>query len=379
MMKCLHLTHTDIESDSRILKEMGALAVAGYEVSGIGVILDEGSRKSVVPFKADIGAIRLRSRRMTFLPRTLRHVASLCELAVKMLPLAIGQRPDLIHCHDTLVLPLGVIVKLFTGARLVYDAHELESDRNGLTRLQSWLTLYAERLLWRFVDALIVVSPSIESWYQDKIGPKRSAIILNSPLISKETLRESDYLRNRFSIPSDHKIFIYVGILGPGRGIDLVTQAFAHPAITSHVVFLGYGDLAGELTRLAADHPNIHVHDAVPHSEVVSIVQSADFGLCMVENVSLSDYFCLPNKLFEYCFAGVPVVASDFPDIRTVLSEYGIGECCDLDPESIRLTVRRLEENRQPFQFSDLTPLSWQAQERKLVDLYRQALPNVNR
>lgn len=379
MLKCLHLTHTDIESDSRILKEMGALAAAGYEVSGIGVVLDEGSKKSAVPFKADISAIQLRSRKMTFLPRTLRHVASLFELAAKILPRAIRHRPDLIHCHDTLALPLGVIVKLLTRAKLIYDAHELESDRNGLTRLQSWLTLHTERLLWRFVDALIVVSPSIDAWYQDKIGPKPSAIILNSPLISNETLRESDYLRRKFSIPSDQRIFIYVGILGPGRGIDLVTQAFTHPTITSHVVFLGYGDLADELKRLAADHPNIHVHDAVPHSDVVSIVKSADFGLCMVQNVSLSDYFCLPNKLFEYCFAGVPVLASDFPDIRALLSDYDIGECCDLDPESIRLAVLRLEEIQKPFQFSDVTPLSWQAQEKKLVELYQQALPNVDR
>lgn len=377
-MKSLHLTHTDIESDSRILKEMGALAVAGYEVSGIGVVLDEGSKKSAVPFKADISAIRLRSRKMTFLPRTVRHVASLCELAAKTLPRAIRHRPDLIHCHDTLALPLGVIVKIFTRARVVYDAHELESDRNGLTRLQSWLTVHAERLLWRFVDALIVVSPSIDAWYQDKIGPKPSAIILNSPLISKETIRESDYLRSKFSISSDQKIFIYVGILGPGRGVDLITQAFIQPGITSHVVFLGYGDLADELKRLAADYPNIHVHDAVPHSDVVPIVQSADFGLCLIQNVSLSDYFCLPNKLFEYCFAGVPVLASDFPDIRTLLSEYEIGECCDLDPESIRLAVLRLEETHQPYQFPDVTPLSWQAQEQKLIELYQRVLASEN-
>jgi len=370
MLKCLHLTHTDIESDSRILKEMGALASAGYEVCGIGVVLDEGSKKSTVLFKAEISAIRLRSRKMTFLPRTLRHVALLCELAAVMLPRAIRQRPDLIHCHDTLVLPLGVIVKLFTRARLVYDAHELESDRNGLTRVQSWLTQRAERLLWRFVDALIVVSPSIDAWYQDKIGPKTSVIILNSPLISNEKLRDSDYLRRKFSIPPDQKIFIYVGILGPGRGIDLVTQAFIHPAMTSHLVFLGYGDWADELKRLSADHPNIHVHDPVPHSDVVNIVKSADFGLCLVQNVSLSDYYCLPNKLFEYCFAGVPVLASDFPDIRVVLETYGVGKCCGLDSDSIRAAVQGLATGSKNFHFADLKPLSWQAQEQKLLDLY---------
>ncbi|MEL7548343.1 glycosyltransferase [Pseudomonas protegens] len=374
MKKILHLTHTDIEFDSRIIKEMGAAATAGYSVSGIGVVLDEGAQKSEIPFKADIEALNLRSRKLSYLPRTLRHIATLFELVVKVLPRAIRHRPEIIHCHDTLVLPLGVIAKLFTGAKLVYDAHELESNRNGLTKLQGALTLRAEKLLWSFVDALIVVSPSIENWYREVIGPKPTAIILNSPLFSGETSQDSDYLQKKFSIPACRKIFIYVGILGHGRGIDLLCEVFKDLDVTSHLVFLGYGELSDKLKLLAAEHPQIHLHDAVAHSQVVPIVQSADFGLCLVQNVSLSDYYCLPNKLFEYCFAGVPVLASDFPDIRTVLSEYGIGECCNLASDEIRQAILKLERSEKAYTFSSLTPLSWQAQEQKLLVLYQQCL-----
>jgi len=353
---------------------MGALVAAGYNVSGIGVVLDEGSSKTSISFGADIKSLNLRSRGLRFLPRTLRHVVTLFELVGKMLPLAIRKRPKIIHCHDTLVLPVGCIVKWLTGAKLVYDAHELESNRNGLTRLQGGLTLRVEKLLWRFVDALIIVSPSIERWYQENVGPKPSTVILNSPLFSEGQLQDEDYLRKRFSIPLESKIFIYVGIFGHGRGIDLLIDAFKDSQVSSHVVFLGYGELSSELRRLAVQHPNIHVHDAVPHSQVVPIVQSADFGLCLVQNVSLSDYYCLPNKLFEYCFAGVPVLASDFPDIRELLMQYGVGECCKLQPEDIRGAVFRLERSQKTFEFASLTPLSWQAQEEKLVGLYQQYL-----
>lgn len=378
MKKILHLTNTDIEFDSRILKEMGALVAAGYEVSGIGVVLDEGARKNEVSFKVDITAIKLRSRKLTFLPRTLMHIATLFELVAKMLLRAVRERPDVIHCHDTLVLPLGCIVKLLTGAKLVYDAHELESDRNGLSRLQGALTLRVEKTLWRFVDALIVVSPSIERWYERNIGPKPSTVILNSPLFSKGEHQDGDYLRKKFSIPVESKIFIYVGILGQGRGIDLLIDAFKDAQVSSHVVFLGYGELSEQLKRLANQHPNMHVHEAVPHSQVVPIVQSADFGLCLVQNVSLSDYYCLPNKLFEYCFAGVPVLASDFPDIRALLMQYGVGECCKLQPDDIRDAVLRLERSQSIFEFANLAPLSWQAQEEKLVELYQRCLLTSN-
>lgn len=123
-------------------------------------------------------------------------------------------------------------------------------------------------------------------------------------------------------------------------------------------------------------HLNIHLHDAVPHADVVSIVQSADFGLCMIENVSLSDYYCLPNKIFEYCFAGVPVLASDFPDIRAILSEYKIGTYSSLNPVAFSETVHLLEISNEKFEPRDLAPLSWQMQEQKLVSLYRGLFEN---
>lgn len=373
-LRVLHLTHTDIESDSRILKEMLCLVTSGYELSGAGVMLEEGARKSEIDFAAKLRAIKLITRKWYFLPRTLRHVASLCELAVKMLPFSIKQKPHVVHCHDTLVLPIGYIVKLLTKAQLVYDAHELESNRNGLTPIQSRLTLWLEKLLWRSIDALIVVSPSIEAWYQRKLGHKLSAVVMNAPLFAINGVNRSTYLHDKFSIPTEKKIFIYVGIFGPGRGIELIAEVFTHPTVCSHVVFLGYGEYANELKRLESLHPNLHVHQAVAHSQVVPIVMSADFGLCLVQNVSLSDYFCLPNKLFEYCFSGVPVLASDFPDIRAVVDAYGVGECCSLDIASIRKAVNDLSLGGKTFKFSNLESLTWQAQEKKLVDLYQRLL-----
>lgn len=372
MKTSLHLSHTDIESDSRILKEMASLFAVGYTVSGLGVSLDEGAQRTAIDFQADIASIQLRSRRLTWLPRTVRHLLTLCELVGRMFPRAIRLRADFVHCHDTLVLPLGVLVKLFTGSRLIYDAHELESDRNGLSRVQSLLTLWVEKILWPFVDGLIVVSPSIHGWYESNIGKKPSAIVLNSPVYQDDgTESRGAYLRSKFDIPADKRIFIYVGILGAGRGLDLIIHTFTHPEVSSHVVFLGYGELAKDLKRLERQYSNIHVHDAVAHSHVVPIVKSADFGLCLIQNVSLSDYYCLPNKLFEYCFSGIPVLASDFPDIRSTLEEYGIGMCCGLEPNAVRAAVQTMADSNVEFKFSDISSLSWQAQARKLTDLYQ--------
>jgi len=383
-MNILHLTHTDINSDSRILKEMNSIAHSNdlFRVSGIGVTLDEGaSHTGSANKRLHIYSIVLQSRKLTFLPKVIRHIFTLFELTFKMFFKAIKIKPKVIHCHDTLVLPLGVMVKLFTGAKLIYDAHELESDRNGLTKTLSKLTRFAEKILWRAVDVLIVVSPSIEQWYQEHIGEKQSEIILNAPVLESETVAyDTHYLREYFSIPDDSKIFLYIGILGHGRGIDLITEAFKHTDTKSSLVFLGYGVLSDVLKKLGETYPNIYVHDAVPHEKVVSIAKSADVGLCLIQNVSLSDYYCLPNKLFEYCFAEIPVLASDFPDIVQVVERYDLGKCSDLDAQSIYQAIKAFEEMETlpKIHAEDLYTLSWGAQEEKLTRLYDKLIRESN-
>ncbi len=374
-LNVLHLSHTDIGSDSRILKEMCAIAGMDSEPSvfGIGVKLEEGSSRTDSVEGIEIHSITLSTRNWRWLPVMVRHFCSLVELTFKMLRKAVAIKPNVIHCNDTLVLPLGVLLKLYTGATLIYDAHELESDRNGLTVTLGKLTLFVERMLWRFVDSLIVVSPSIATWYSNNIGSKDTVIILNSPVLgSKDAKFNKDYLRNKYQIPSKAKVFLYIGILGEGRGIDLILEAFRRDDVSSHVVFLGYGPLKNYLSEESRIGTNIHVHDAVPHEDVVSVAKSADVGLCLIQNVSLSDYYCLPNKLFEYCFAGLPVLASSFPDILEVVEKYDLGSCCELNSASIYKAIKLLEDvgDLSAIDVDELYDLSWDAQADKLIKLY---------
>ncbi len=373
-MKIIHITHTDIRSDSRILKEISSLAKMGYSVYGIGVGLDDGSQKGYEKINKNLSTLELVSRKFIFLPKTIRHICSLFELTIKIVPKVVREKPDLVHCHDTLVLPIGAVLKLITKAKLVYDAHELESDRNALSPMLGRFILLVEKLIWPIINGLIVVSPSIEQWYLKKIGLKTSTVILNSPITIEEGAQEHNYLRNKFSIPFNSKIFIYVGILGRGRGLDFIIKAFCDQNINSHLVLIGYGELTEKIKKVENEFTNIHLHGPVQHSHVVSIIKSANFGLCLIENVSLSDYYCLPNKLFEYCFAGLPVLASDFPDLRKIVSQYQLGICCSVEFEAIRNTIINLENSKATYKFTDLTPLTWTSQELKLSFLYEQIL-----
>lgn len=373
----LHLSHTYVAVDARILKEMHALHGSDLPIDlhGLGVVMRQGNADSSLSVDLQLDAIELRSRSMTWLPRLLRHFLTFPEYMFKICWRATRYRPRIVHCHDILALPVGVLLKLFYGTKIIYDAHELESDMNNMSRLIGRMVFSVEWCLWRFVDQLITVSPSIAQWYRDHLGEKPTTLIYNSPLQEDSEQTASfgpNYLREQFGIPEDAKIFIYVGFFGRGRGIEQLIEMFKQIP-EAHLVFLGHGWMEEYIVDAIADQANIHFHASVPHEQVVSVVRSADVGFCMIGKVSLSDYYCLPNKLFEYIFAGVAVIASDFPDIRRMVDAYQLGVCCEQDPASIQAAVESIVRGQTAIDVdtSRLRDLSWEAQSEKLVGLYR--------
>ena len=381
-MKIVHLTHTFIPEDSRILKEMMALAEdASFQVEGIGVAPLEGAVQTQSEAGMVVHSLFVLTRRWRFLPAPLRRVFALVEWYVRLVRLGLKLRPDVVHCHDTPALIAGLIVSRVLSAKLIYDAHELESRKNAQSRWTSRLTFYAEKLSWRSIHHLISVSPSILDWYITTLGSKPATLVLNSPhfgaedqMVKPDDDLRLEYFREKFNIPSNSKIFLYLGLLVPGRGIDMLLKVFSSQQLSSHIVFMGRGVLSSHIEQAAAINSKIHLHPAVPHHMVVSISRAADYGLCFVENVSLSDYYCLPNKLFEYAFAGLPVLASNFPDIARVVNEYGLGDCFDPDLGALTAAVIRIEKHTSAPSMRNLSQLSWQTQARRLQRAYADVL-----
>lgn len=380
--KILHLSHTDIRSDSRILKELNAISrLPDVEVRAVGI--DNSS--AFLPIGGidgvRIDAIRIFSKRLNWLPRVIVYSFNSFEIYLRYILLCYNYRADVIHCHDTLVLPVGIILKRIHGGSLVYDAHELESRKNGQNRLLSLATLAIERISWNSIDSLVTVSEKIIEWYNVNLGKKPSTLILNSPQIdsldnnfnvSKE--KDGSYLRDTFNIPQDARIFLYLGIIGKGRGIEIALDAFSRCHPDAHFVMVGYGALVPMVKTSASRFSNIHYHAAVPHDEVVSIARSADVGLCLIENVSLSDYYCLPNKLFEYAFAGLYVLSCDFPEIRRVVDQHGLGSTCELDSKSLVEAIEKICVHGIHRDVRDLSLLAWETQATRLQEAYKELL-----
>jgi glycosyltransferase involved in cell wall biosynthesis len=118
----------------------------------------------------------------------------------------------------------------------------------------------------------------------------------------------------------------------------------------------------------------------VPSDRVVAEARVADVGLwTLLANVGLNFELALPNKVFEYLAAGLPVLAADLPEVRQLIDQYGVGCCFDLTaPDSIARAIhalvdddRRREQCRQNIARA-LDDLQADREWNKLVDLYQQ-------
>lgn len=375
-MKILHVSHTDINFDSRILKEITAISEAfpNCEMIGLGAELGNDKReKSNELRNVEIITIPIKSRKFTKLPKLFRQIGIVSEMYARMRSIIRNFQPDIVHAHDTVALFVAVTARL-KKTKIIYDAHELESDRNGLKLFQRLMVRAFERVAWAHVEHLIVVGELIGDWYSKNIGKKPTTVVLNSPVSASCSNDKTSYLRERFDIDRGRKIFIYVGVLVPGRMIETYLDIFSQPNLPADIVFLGDGPLYQMISQKAKRAENIHVHNSVPHSTVVSIVQSADVGLAVIERVSLSDYLCLPNKLFEYAFAGVPSLVSDFPALEDYCFKYNLGWTTDVSRSAIENSIRSIvdEPVLKVPDAQKLIEVGWDRQAIKLVKLYEE-------
>lgn len=384
----VQLSHGSVSTDARVLRSVSAAVGAlGWEsTTAVGVRTGSASADRPHDSRLRLLDMLLWSGKLRRISPRIASYVGLVEMSMRMVLRVALEHPRIIHCHDPLVLPAGWLASLLIGSRLVYDAHELESQQGGSDGV-SWLCLAIERWCWPRISLLVSVSPSILNWYAEHLGPKPSVLVLNAPVLPmvvggeaahrRRSFGEQGYFHKRFGIPAWTPVFIYLGLLVRGRGVEPVLDVFRRAGLRSHVVFMGSGDTVGVADH-AARFPNIHLHPTVPHDQVVRLVREADCGLCLIEDRCLSLRYSLPNKLFEYAFAGVPVLASRLPEIARVVREHGLGICCDYDADSIEAAVRVIERDGLKAPEGDLTELSWDTQAKRLQEAYRTLLVNRN-
>ena len=373
MIKVLSIVLNNFKNDSRVLKENISLQNAGYHVKVVALHeepLKEFEKVQCIP----VHRVKLKTRAWSKYPlvQLIKYLEFIYRVIKKY------RKTDILHCNDLNTLPAGVFAKMFNRKlKLVYDSHEYAiNDTPYESKISIWLKYFIERILIQFADKVITVSNSIANEYKRLYNIPKPSLILNCPRYHEQ--QKKDIFRNEFNIRSDQNIFLYQGGLSHGRGIEILLETFKIiDDDNSVIVFMGYGPLEGLIKESSKEYENIYFHPAVPPDELLDFTSSADFGISTIEDSCLSYRYCLPNKMFEYLMAGIPVLVSNLYEMKNLVEQYQIGIVAtsnsvkgftksieeSLNQDYLRI-VENVEKSRKLF--------CWEEQEKVLLDVYKE-------
>lgn len=322
-MRIFSLVLNSVEFDSRVRKTAKTL-------SAFGNVTVWGLRDSPDQSPIISGADYLIERPITYakgarhgLSKRLAQASAYLRYLVKVGFTA--RKGNVVICNDLATLPVGLVAKLFhPSLKLVYDSHEYQAHTRWVAPLKRWMIQQIEGFALRFTAVNVVVSPTIAKAYSRDYGIALPRVVMNCPprLDSAPIGR----LREKIFADPDDRIVLFQGGLTEGRGIEQILESFAQLSQPNmRLVFIGYGPLATRIQAAAKADRRIALVPAVPPGELLEYTIDADFGLCFLNDDCLNHCYALPNKIFEYLMAGVPVVVNNLVEVRQIIERYAAG------------------------------------------------------
>nr|WP_298113606.1 glycosyltransferase family 4 protein [uncultured Pseudomonas sp.] len=405
MIRVAMLVWNEFRNDARVLKEAQTLQAAGYHVTVFALhtpgvtaeqqTLDDGvevvrvarsplwrlhkRKASAAPdvsvaaaSDGPIGRLGLVRQVLRIIARFWTHFGLLWRMVM--------HNADIVHAHDVNVLPTAWLAAKLSGAKIVYDAHEISTSREGYSSFRN-LVAGVERFLMPRVQGAITTTDARAKFFARAYGIARPVVLQNRPRF--QPLKASNRIREELGLSEPWPIILYQGGVQQGRGLERLVRVAAQVPDT-YFVFIGGGRLDGSLRSIAAElglEGRVRFIPTVALAELPFYTASADIGVQPIENTCLNHYTTDSNKLFEYVQAGLPVVASDLPEIRRVVREYDLGLLVPAgDSKALAAALNCLVADVDKRRFharqslKAVAALSWEQQEGELLALYERIL-----
>lgn len=307
------------------------------------------------------------------------------------------QRCDVVHAHDLVTLAAAVRlaqhwarrVRSLPRPRIIYDSHELFVEQTTKwRRREKALWALHERRWIRHADLILTVSPGIARELQRRYGlAEEPTVLYNVPDLSRTNGSVGD-VRTDLGLGPEVPLIVYAGTVKPQRGVDTAVEALSSPG-TWHLVLVGPGgsphvrDLLASATR-AGTARRLHVLPAVPAGDLPRYLRTADLGIHPLDDSCRNHELALPNKLFDYLYAGLPIAVSRLQEMTAFVERHGVGVTfTPRDPAAVASAVNEALST-QPRIFTRGSALStlhdvyaWRSQRAKLIGSYEQLLSDA--
>jgi glycosyltransferase involved in cell wall biosynthesis len=382
---CMHVLGC-ARTDNRVLREAKTLVTDGFAVS----IVDIDS-KGIYPFEEDIQGICVKH---ILMPRSFmktrfkkRALFRAANVFIRSTFHLLQSSADIYHAHDVTALPACYTAAMIRRKPLVFDAHELPLSE---IRVRSgWLSKLSERLLIGIVrrcSGIITVSPPIAQEICSRFHASKVSLIRNIP--PYQVIPKSNQLRQHLGLRPEVRIALYQGNIQSNRGLDKLIRSAAFLEQDIAIVMMG-NEVDSTLTELKAlaiketVTDRIKIIPAVPYTQLLEWTTSADIGLIIYEPLkSLNVQMCLPNKLFEYLMAGLPILATQLEAVSEVLSAYNVGRLVSsLAPAEVGAAINTMLKDRDALTCMSRNALEvaqhefcWENEKQTLIHLYHEIL-----
>jgi len=371
MAKQIYISVTnDILSDQRVNKVARTILSSGVSVALVGRIRKGSFPVGTNPFK-------IKRFRMVFNRGALFYACFNFRLFFYLL----FRKMDLLLANDLDTLPANYLVSRIKRIPLVYDSHEYFT---GVPELQNrkivkGIWKWIEKRIFPNLKYIYTVNQSIADLYKEEYN-KDVKVVRNLSPGWKPVNKPS---RSKLGIPEGKRILILQGSgINIERGAEEAVEAMLYIE-NAILLIIGEGDVIDQLKK-SADQMDLSGKilfiNKMPYAKLLEYTSLGDVGLTLDKDTNLNYRYSLPNKLFDYIQARVPVLASKLVEVEKIIRNYEIGELIDShEPKHIAEKLnfmldsedKRREWKRNLEQAAE--ELCWENEEKKLIEIFESA------
>lgn len=354
----------DLLTDQRVSRICSCLVDEGYDVLLVGRLLRTSMPMDDRPYQTKRMKLRFEKGPLFY-----------AEYNLRLFFLLLFSKVDLLYSNDLDTLLPNYLISRLRGKEIIYDSHEYylgvpELQGRGFVK-SVWSAV--EKFCLPKVKRLITVNQSIANLYKQDYGVVMT-VVRNVPktleLKEKKTREELD-------LPTDKKIIILQGSgINVDRGGEEAVQAMRHLE-DAILLILGSGDVMPVLQTIAEEDGikgKVIFKGRRPFQEMMQYTQNADLGLTLDKDTSINYRYSLPNKLFDYVQAGIPVLASRLPEVENVVATYKVGDFIEShDPKHVAAKIEEMLSNLDKINewrqnaLAASKELCWEKEKQKLV------------
>lgn len=306
-------------------------------------------------------------------------------LNIRLFFLMLFARTDMIFCNDLDTLAAGYLAARLRRLPLVYDTHEYFTGVPELEHRPFVQSIWKRIERWIFpkLKVILTVNDSIAGLYEKEYG-KKLIVVRNIPLLTILPPLEGnrDDEREKLGLSKSLPILVLQGAgINIDRGAEEAVEAMRYVE-EARLLIIGGGDVMPRLNRLVEQYrleDRVIFKPRMPYLEMMRHTRLCDLGLTLDKDTNINYRYSLPNKVFDYIHAGIPVLASRLPEVEKIIQGYDVGDFIEShDPvhiaEKIRLMIHnhaKVAQWKKNLQLACLE-MNWAKESLKFPDLRKE-------